>query len=76
MRYAQDTYGCVYFEHYLPDIENPAWRDEFRKWHERLAAEILAISDPKLRARLDAFRDAQTLTIENDESNAGLRGAR
>ena len=41
-----------------------------------LAAEILAISDPKLRARLDAFRDAQTLTIENDESNAGLRGAR
>jgi len=37
-----------------------------------LAAEILAISDPELRARLEAFREAQTRAIEDDESNAGL----
>ena len=40
-----------------------------------LAAEILAISDPELRARLQAFREAQTRAIEDDESNAGLREA-
>jgi 5-(carboxyamino)imidazole ribonucleotide mutase len=40
-----------------------------------LAAEILALSDPALRARLLAFRDAQTRAIEDDESNAGLRDA-
>jgi len=41
-----------------------------------LAAEILAISDPALRARLLAFREAQTTAIEDDESNANLRGSR
>jgi 5-(carboxyamino)imidazole ribonucleotide mutase len=41
-----------------------------------LAAEILAISDPALRTRLLAFREAQTKAIEDDESNANLRGSR
>ena len=41
-----------------------------------LAAEILAISDPSLRARLVSFREAQTRSIEEDESNANLRGPR
>jgi 5-(carboxyamino)imidazole ribonucleotide mutase len=40
-----------------------------------LAAEILAISDPGLRARLTAFREAQKRANEDDESNADLRGA-
>lgn len=40
-----------------------------------LAAEILALSDPALRARLSEFRKAQTRGIEEDESNADLRGA-
>jgi phosphoribosylaminoimidazole carboxylase PurE protein len=40
-----------------------------------LAAEILALADPALRARLAAFREAQTRAIEADESNADLRGA-
>jgi 5-(carboxyamino)imidazole ribonucleotide mutase len=40
-----------------------------------LAAEILAISDPALRARLVSFREAQTRAIEDDASNADLRGA-
>jgi 5-(carboxyamino)imidazole ribonucleotide mutase len=39
-----------------------------------LAAEMLALSDPALRARLQAYRDAQTRSIEQDESNADLRG--
>ncbi len=39
-----------------------------------LAAEILALSDPALRARLTAYREAQTRSIEEDETNAGLRG--
>jgi 5-(carboxyamino)imidazole ribonucleotide mutase len=39
-----------------------------------LAAEILALSDPALRDRLKAYRDAQTRSIEDDESNAGLSG--
>lgn len=38
MRYAHDTYGCVYFEHYLPDLENPAWRADFQAWHDLLTA--------------------------------------
>jgi phosphoribosylaminoimidazole carboxylase PurE protein len=38
-----------------------------------LAAEILAISDPALRTRLLAFREAQTRAIEDDESNQNLR---
>jgi phosphoribosylaminoimidazole carboxylase PurE protein len=38
-----------------------------------LAAEILAISDPALRGRLLAFREAQTRAIEDDESNQNLR---
>ncbi|HEX7492190.1 MAG TPA: 5-(carboxyamino)imidazole ribonucleotide mutase [Candidatus Limnocylindrales bacterium] len=38
-----------------------------------LAAEILAISDPTLRARLLVFRAAQTRAIEDDESNQNLR---
>jgi 5-(carboxyamino)imidazole ribonucleotide mutase len=38
-----------------------------------LAAEILALSDPALRDRLRAFREAQTHGIEDDESNANLR---
>jgi len=37
-----------------------------------LAAEILALSDPELRARLDAYREKQTASIEADASNAGL----
>src|ERR1035437_743184 len=37
-----------------------------------LAAEILALADPALRARLVAFREAQTRAIEDDESNADL----
>ena len=41
-----------------------------------LAAEILALSDPELRGRLLAFREAQTKAIEADESNADLGGAR
>jgi phosphoribosylaminoimidazole carboxylase PurE protein len=41
-----------------------------------LAAEILALADPALRARLVAFREAQTRAIEEDESNADLRGSR
>ncbi len=41
-----------------------------------LAAEILALSDPPLRARLQAYRDAQTRSIEADESNADLLGER
>jgi 5-(carboxyamino)imidazole ribonucleotide mutase len=41
-----------------------------------LAAEILALSDPALRGRLQSFRDTQTAAIEADESNAGLGGAR
>jgi 5-(carboxyamino)imidazole ribonucleotide mutase len=41
-----------------------------------LAAEILAISDPALRGRLQAFRDAQTRSIEEDETNADLRPTR
>jgi len=32
-----------------------------------LAVEILALSDPALRDRLKAFRDAQTRSIEDDE---------
>jgi 5-(carboxyamino)imidazole ribonucleotide mutase len=39
-----------------------------------LAAEILALSDPALRARLVEFRAAQTAAIEADESNADLAG--
>jgi 5-(carboxyamino)imidazole ribonucleotide mutase len=38
-----------------------------------LAAEILALSDPEVKARLLEFREAQTRAIEEDESNAGLR---
>jgi 5-(carboxyamino)imidazole ribonucleotide mutase len=41
-----------------------------------LAAEILALADPELRGRLQAFRDAQTKAIETDESNAELGGPR
>src|SRR5450759_5947533 len=41
-----------------------------------LAAEILALGDPALRARLRAFRDAQTRAIEEDASNAGLRSTK
>lgn len=41
-----------------------------------LAAEILALADPELRARLQAFREAQTKAIETDDSNADLGGAR
>jgi 5-(carboxyamino)imidazole ribonucleotide mutase len=40
-----------------------------------LAAEILALSDPALRARLTAFRESQTRAIEDDASNADLRDA-
>jgi 5-(carboxyamino)imidazole ribonucleotide mutase len=39
-----------------------------------LAAQILALSDEGLAARLRAHREAQTRSIEEDESNAGLRG--
>ena len=41
-----------------------------------LAVQILALSDPALRVRLQAFRDAQTRAIEQDESNAGLLGSK
>ena len=41
-----------------------------------LAAEILAIADPALRSRLQAYRDALTRSIEDDDSNADLGGAR
>ena len=41
-----------------------------------LAAEILALSDTALRARLAAYRDAQTRSVEDDESNADLRPGR
>ncbi len=41
-----------------------------------LAAEMLALADPELRARLQAYRDAQTRSIEEDEANAGLSDAR
>jgi 5-(carboxyamino)imidazole ribonucleotide mutase len=41
-----------------------------------LAAEILALSDPDLRTRLQSHRDSQTRSIEEDEVNAGLAGAR
>jgi 5-(carboxyamino)imidazole ribonucleotide mutase len=41
-----------------------------------LAAEILALGDPALRARLRAFRDAQTRAIEEDASNADLRSTK
>ena len=37
-----------------------------------LAAEILAIADPELRARLEAYRREQTAAIEADASNANL----
>jgi 5-(carboxyamino)imidazole ribonucleotide mutase len=37
-----------------------------------LAAEILAVGDGELRARLTAFRETQTAAIEADESNADL----
>ena len=39
-----------------------------------LAAQMLALSDDALAARLRAYREAQTRSIEEDESNAGLRG--
>jgi 5-(carboxyamino)imidazole ribonucleotide mutase len=38
-----------------------------------LAVEILALGDPALRTRLQAYRDAQTRSIEDDESNSNLR---
>ena len=41
-----------------------------------LAAQILALSDPALRTRLEAFREAQTRAIEEDASNADLRAKR
>jgi 5-(carboxyamino)imidazole ribonucleotide mutase len=41
-----------------------------------LAAQILAISDPALRTRLEAFREAQRRAIEEDASNAGLHAKR
>jgi 5-(carboxyamino)imidazole ribonucleotide mutase len=41
-----------------------------------LAAEMLALADPALRTRLVAYREAQTRSIEDDESNANLRGSR
>lgn len=37
-----------------------------------LAAEILAVSDPAVRARVMAYREAQTRSIEEDASNADL----
>ncbi len=39
-----------------------------------LAAEILALSDPDLRVRLQAYRDGQTRAIEADASNQDLAG--
>ena len=41
-----------------------------------LAAQMLALSDPALRDRLQVYRDAQTRSIEDDEANAGLAGVR
>jgi 5-(carboxyamino)imidazole ribonucleotide mutase len=41
-----------------------------------LAAEILAISDPALRARLEAFRETQRQAVEEDASNADLGAGR
>jgi 5-(carboxyamino)imidazole ribonucleotide mutase len=41
-----------------------------------LAAQILALSDPALRTRLEAFREDQTRAIEEDASNADLRAKR
>jgi len=41
-----------------------------------LAAQILALGDPALAARLTAYRRAQTEAIESDESNAGLPGSK
>ena len=38
-----------------------------------LAVEILALGDPALRTRLQAYRDAQARSIEDDESNSNLR---
>jgi 5-(carboxyamino)imidazole ribonucleotide mutase len=38
-----------------------------------LAAEILAIGDAELAARVRSFREAQTRSIEEDESNVDLR---
>ena len=35
-----------------------------------LAVSILALSDPALAARLDAYRAAQTASVMDDESNA------
>jgi 5-(carboxyamino)imidazole ribonucleotide mutase len=37
-----------------------------------LAAEMLALSDSALRARLAAFREAQTRAVETDDSNSDL----
>jgi len=39
-----------------------------------LAAEILALSDPQLSARLQTYRDGQTRAIEGDASNENLTG--
>lgn len=39
-----------------------------------LAAEILALADPALRARLDAYRAAQARSIETDASNSDIGG--
>ena len=36
-----------------------------------LAAQMLALSDPELAARLEARRAAQTAMVMDDESNAG-----
>jgi 5-(carboxyamino)imidazole ribonucleotide mutase len=41
-----------------------------------LAIEILALADPALRSRLQVYREAQTRSIEDDDSNADLRGTR
>jgi 5-(carboxyamino)imidazole ribonucleotide mutase len=40
-----------------------------------LAVQMLALSDRALADKLSDFRDAQTRAIEEDESNASLRGA-
>jgi 5-(carboxyamino)imidazole ribonucleotide mutase len=37
-----------------------------------LAAQILAISDPALAERVEAFRDDQTRAVEADPLNEGL----
>jgi phosphoribosylaminoimidazole carboxylase PurE protein len=39
-----------------------------------LAAEILALSDPELRVRLQAYRHGQAASIEADPSNKDLAG--